>query len=357
MNGIRSGSTRADSRRRALAVAALACALTVGTTGAADAQLVGDVDVGVSERSTVPAYPCVPGGGTTTGAQGAVLVDKRPKQAGEVFYAAALVAPASNCFDQATTIEVVPPVGVELAISAATPVLCKYDDANGPPETVGAAEGCPQQAARGTYGFVLGRTAGPKAPLWDLLNKEPLQVSVPLRASRALAGSPSLSCGRRPGVDPPCRPEQVGDNLQVGYYVSGATSTWLVPNVGLTVAAATGAPAPATPTAAARVALAVPRALRMRRALKGIPVTVRLQSAAVVRARVSAGRLRGVRGGLIASATRRARAGTLKLRLKPTRKAARALRRKRLVVATVRVSVTPRGGTPQTASARVTLRR
>lgn len=347
---------RLRSRRRGarpLRGAALTIATTLALGSPAHAQLVGDVDVGVSERSTVPA--CTPGAGTTTGAQGAVLVDKRPKQAGEVFYAAALVAPASNCFAQVTTIEVVPPVGVELAISAATPVLCKYDDASGPPETVGPAEGCPQQALSGAYGFLLNRSAGPKAPLWDLLNKEPLQVSVPLRASRALAGQASIACGRSPGVSPPCRREQAGDNLQVGYYVSGATSTWLVPNVGLTVAGASTAAA--VPTATARVSLAVPRALRIRRALRGIPVTVRVPSAGLVRARVSAARLRGVRGGLIARTTRRAEAGTLRLRLKPSRRAARALRRARRVVATVRVTVTPTGGTAQTASSRVTLRR
>ena len=242
-------------------------------------------------------------------------------------------------------------------------MLCKYDDASGPPETITPAQGCPQQATQGAYGFLLNRSSGPRAPLWDLTQKEPLFVEFPLRASRPLTGLPAPSCGRTPNASPPCRPEQAGDSLQVGYFVAGSVDTWLVPHVGLTVAAApataTGAPAVtgAPVTGAARVSLSAPRALRIRRALRGIPVTVQVPGDAVVRAQVRAARLRGVRGGLIASVTRRAKGGTLKLRLKPTRKAARALRRKRLVVATVRVTVTPRGGAAQTATARVTLRR
>lgn len=350
-------STRARSRRRrALAIDTLACAFAWGATSSGQGQLVGDVDVGVSESSTVPAGPCAPLQATSTGAKGLVLVDLRPKRVGEVFYAGALVSSVSNCFSQVTSIEVVPPVGVELAISAASPVLCKHDDASGPPETLGPAQGCPQQAIRGAYGFLLNRTVGPDAPLWDLTQKEPLMVEFPLRSTRALVGVGSPSCTRTRNVDPPWRPEQAGDNLQVGYFVAGAIDTWLVPSVGLTVAAATSAPA-VTAAPAARLALKAPRALRIRRALKGIPVTVQVPGDAVVKAKVSASGLRGVRGGLIAGVTRRAGAGALKLRLKPTRKAARALRRKRLVVATVRVTVTPRGGTPQTATARVRLRR
>ena len=362
-----SSSTGARSARRpALAIAVLAGALALGATSQAQGQVVGDVDVGVVERSTVFGCPISGAPATTQGAQGAVLVDLRPKRAGEVFYAAALIGSASNCFSQVTSIGVVPPVGVELAISAATPVLCKYDDASGPPETITPAQGCPQQATQGAYGFLLNRTSGPRAPLWDLTQKEPLFVEFPLRASRSLAGLPAPSCGRTPNVSPPCRPDQAGDSLQVGYFVAGSVDTWLVPHVGLTVAAApapaTATPAPTGPPAAsgapaARASLAVPRALRIRRALRGIPVTVQVPGDAVVRAQVRAARLRGVRGGLIASVTRRAKAGTLKLRLKPTSKATRALRRKRLVVATVRVTVTPRGGAAQTATARVTLRR
>lgn len=68
-------------------------------------------------------------------------------------------------------------------------------------------------------------------------------------------------------------------------------------------------------------------------------------------------RVRGLNGGVIARVTKRARAGALKLRLKPSRRAARALRARRVVIATLRVTVTPTAGKPQTISARLRLRR
>lgn len=133
--------------------------------------------------------------------------------------------------------------------------------------------------------------------------------------------------------------------------MASSLDTWLVPHVGLFAAGGS-----AGATTLGGLSLRVPRTLSMRRALKGIPVTVRVPGAGVVRAEVRAARLRGVKRGLIARKTRRAtEAGALRVRLKPSRKARRALLRKRLVVATVRVTVA--GQTPQTASAAIRLRR
>lgn len=165
--------------------------------------------------------------------------------------------------------------------------------------------------------------------------------------------------------------------------MTGARDTWLAPNVGLQVHGTAGAQPPAAappnnttppsatrgPTATtpprqtsgtttpARLSLAAPRTLRMRQALRGIPVTVQVPTDAVVRAQLRTARLRGLRNGLIARVTRRAKAGALRLRIKPSRTAARALRRKRSVLATLRVSVTAPGAASRTATARIRLRR
>lgn len=111
----------------------------------------------------------------------------------------------------------------------------------------------------GTYGMALLRTSGSRAGLWQLEGMGPLVIDFPLRASRPLNGKPSLSCGRTANVSPPCRPDQAGANLQVGYNVTGARDTWLAPNVGLqvhgTAAAQTPAAAPpnnTTPPSATR---------------------------------------------------------------------------------------------------------
>lgn len=350
-------ATRAtlQRRHRGLAVALLAGALLSSMAPPARAQLVGEVDVGVSESSTIPGCPISGAQRSVVGTKAMSLAEAKVQQVGQVFYAAALVAAIDPCWPQVTSIEVVPPAGVELAISAATPVRCSYSDNQGPAEVVGPELGCPQQASAGAYGVLLNRT-GAQGPLWDLQGKEPLTVEFPLRSSRPLNGVVGLSCGRRANADPPCRPEQAGDQLQIGYFVASSLDTWLVPHVGLFAqGAATGTPA----TTAAGLSMTVPRALRIRRALRGIPITVQVTGDAVVSARVTAARLRGrgVRRGLIARVTRRAKAGALKLRLKPSRAAARALRRKRLVTATVRVTMTVRGQAPKTGSASIRLRR
>ena len=354
-------TTRAarQRRNRGLAVALLlAGALLSSLALPAQAQLVGDVDVGVSESSTIPGCPIGGAQRSVVGTKAMSLAEAKVQKVGQVFYAAALVAAIDPCWPQVTSIEVVPPAGVELAISAATPVRCSYSDNQGPAEIVGPELGCPQQATAGAYGVLLNRT-GAEGPLWDLQGKEPLTVEFPLRSSRPLNGVVGLSCGRRANADPPCRPEQAGDQLQIGYFVASSLDTWLVPHVGL-FAEGAGPTATGTPAATARrLSMSAPRALRIRRALRGIPITVQVTGDAVVTARVTAARLRGrgVRRGLIARVTRRAKAGALKLRLKPSRAAARVLRRKRLVTATVRVTMTVRGQAPQTASAAIKLRR
>lgn len=362
--------------RAPLLTAATVLAVLAAFAPTARAQV--EEDPGVSENTLIT--PCVYGGAPKIGVKALAMTQhdrsNRPK-VGDVFYANALVAAVSTaCVYQLTSIEVVPPVGVELAISAANPVRCVYDDTQGNRQTVTPAQGCPQQATPGAYGFKLDRS-GTSDGLWPLegptrpttLPWAALQIDIPLRSSRPLKAlaAGSVSCGRRLNFDPPCPPDRAADDLQVGYrVVDGYANPWLVPHIGLIVepgsAVAAAAPAPAATTAAPvagqpALSLGVSRSLPMRSALKGIPVTVNVPADGIVRVVLRTSRVRGLKGGLIARVTKRARAGALKLRLKPSRRAARALRARRVVIATLRVTVTPTAGTPQTVSARLRLRR
>jgi hypothetical protein len=297
---------------------------------------------------------------------------------GEVFYARLVVGDVSRCFNSLVGVEVVPPVGVELAVSAQAPIRCSYEVGQSDrPVPLTPAQGCGQQPGDG---FVYGprRLIGPgENGVWPLFGpgRDILVVEFPLRSSRPLRGSLVLPCPRRQG-EVACRPDLAGDNLQVLVLPSptAASGTWLAPFIGLVVepaptAAAPGAPAPApapttTPTggpapqAATRLVRA-PRSLRIARALRGIPVSVQVPAdGATVRATLSARGLRGIRAGRIATVTRRnVRAGRLDLRLRPSRAAARALRRTRRATLTLRISVSSAGAPARTSTARIALRR
>jgi len=320
------------------------------------------VDPGVSESSQVLLCGTDFFGGsgiTVEGAKGLVLLPvlPEPPKVGEVFYAIALIgAVADSCVGQLAHVEVIPPVGVELAISAQTPIVCEYGDGT-TTTPVPAAEGCPQAAATGQFGAALNRTTRADG-LWELPLGVSLALKIPLRSSRPLAGlgGGTPSCGRQRGAFP-CRPEQAGDSLQVASQViDGQGSPWLVPYNALTVAPGAGAtPSPMDSSVLLRRA---PRSLRIARALRGVGITV---AVAADRSTVTAelrARLRGVRRGLLARAkVRRAPAGDLRMRLRPSRPARRALRRAQRVTATLRVTVRPRGGGRQTATTRIVLRR
>lgn len=206
-------SHRSARRRRgldALIGSALITVLSAVVAGPALGQtsaLTGDVDVGVSETSTTTSCSISGPPRPVAGARASVLVEARPQAVGQVFYAEAIIASIDQCYQQNARIEVVPPVGVELAISPTTPVRCFYV----PVPAAGLAgeapaQGCPQQALMGTYGMALLRTSGSRAGLWQLEGMGPLVIDFPLRASRPLNGKPSLSCGRTANVSPPAGP-------------------------------------------------------------------------------------------------------------------------------------------------------
>ena len=288
---------------------------------------------------------------------------------GDVFYGALLAGDVGKCFSGKIGLEFVPPAGVELAISPQTPVRCYYA-ATATPDTLvelTPAEGCSQQPGDGfAYGprFLPGPDEGGTWPLYGA-GRDILRIEFPLRSTRPLQGTVTMpgGCDRPEGIA--CPPDRAGDNLQVLVLPipSGLGRKWLAPFVGLFVepGPAPGAGAPVPPPAGAPASpatraprLVAPRLVRISRSLRGIPIRVTVPAnRAAVTVTLTAGRL-----GRIATVRRRGvRAGRLRLSVKPTRRAARALRRARRVDATLRVTIRVSGRPAATASAKVRLRR
>jgi hypothetical protein len=293
-----------------------------------------------------------------TSVRAGMLVDPQdlPK-VGEVFYGGAMIAAVGGCSAKGIVPEVVPPVGVELAVSAANPVRCHYTLPDGSDTPI--TDGCPQQLQPGTQGGFSLAPGGNPANAWSDVGRVPgapdlsrpqleiLYFEFPLRASRPLTGLPGgPSCAERAARVGPCPRAGAGDFLQVPVkvFTLGGTPT-LTPAIGLFAEPGAGG-------AAGGRLVSAPRSLRIRRALRGIGVTVAVPAdGARVTATLSARRL-----GRIAVARRNsARAGTLRLRLKPTRRAARRLRRARAVTATLRVKIAVPGrpGLQETATIRL----
>ena len=370
---------RPNVARRATAVLAAASALAVGAAAPAAAEPTW-YD-GSSESSIVPlCFSGTPATGMV--AKAWLQADPAaPTRVGDVFYASVSAgAVGSGCVDQFVDPEIVLPAGVELAVSAQHPIRCYSDDiVTGARTEVAPAQGCGQAPAQGFHGLQLQNTSRADG-LWSLPAGKAIDIWFPLRSSRPLAGGLLLSpgCGR-PGANgggrPPCRSDQAGDNLQIGVWViDGYGDPWLAPQIGLQVAAGASAdvagttttapPAPTAttppagaraPAAAAPRLLTAPRSLRIRSALSGgIPVTLAVPAG---RARVTA-TLSAPRLGRLAVVRRSGvRAGSLRLRVKPTRAPARRLRRARTVTATLRVTVRVPGRRAVSASSRIRLSR
>jgi hypothetical protein len=293
---------------------------------------------------------------------------------GDVFYVRSVISRIGDgCgIDMLGHVEIVPPPGVTAAISGQHPVRCQWlDIATG---ALSAAGGCPQEVQEAVYGpgFDQLTPAGatPTYP-WRIAYRQALVIEIPLRSNRGLQGT-SPTCGRLEG-DPPCTaPSQSRDTLQFTIRMLDAwSSAWLSPYVPLFVDGA-GGPGAKTPNAGgggagtAGLLASAPRSLKLKQLLRGLPVTVNVAAAgSTVTAMLTASGLRRARNASIAKVTviaratrRRAKVGTLRLRLKPTRKAARALRRtKRALKLRLKVRVTPPAGKAQTATTRITVKR
>jgi hypothetical protein len=296
---------------------------------------------------------------------------------GDVFYVRSVIARIGDgCgIDMWGHVEIVPPPGVTTAISAQHPVRCQWlSIATG---ALTPADGCEQAPEQAVYGPGFDQlTPGGSTPTypWPIAHQQALVIEIPLRSNRGLQGT-NPTCIRYEG-DPPCGPNQSGDTLQFTIRMLDAwSSAWLSPYVPLFVhgsgSAGAKIPGASTPSGGAGAGKAgllasAPRSLKLKQLLRGLPVTVNVAAAgSTVTAKLTAGGLRAARSASIAKVTviaratrRRAKAGTLSLRLKPKRKAARALRRtKRPLKLRLKVRVTPPAGKTQTATTPITVRR
>jgi hypothetical protein len=276
---------------------------------------------------------------------------------GDVFYVRTIPGRVGNgCgIGMAAHVEIVLPPGVTTAVSSAHPVRCNSMDID--TGAVTPAAGCPRAAQQGVYGLAFDQAAGGSISPWELAYGQALIIEIPLRSSRRLAGT-SPSCGRAEG-QPPCAGARSGDTVQFAEkIIDGWASPWLSPYVALFVqdAGAGGGGAKSGLIASA------PRSVRIARLLHGVAITVRVaRGGSRVTAQLSTRGLRASaaeRTRLIATKTvRAAKSGTLKLRLKPSRKVGRVLRHVRRLSTTLSVRVTPPGGRGATARTHILLKR
>jgi hypothetical protein len=357
---------------RAAAVLVATAALLAG--GAAPAASAPNWNYGLPEETQEQTCASIGAGplvgtqtevGTSTRAGQLVDAQDIPK-VGEVFYGGVMIAAVGGCAAKNVIPEIVPPLGVDVAASAATPVRCHYTLPDGSDTQI--TEGCPQSPQPGTHGGFSLAPGGTPTNAWTGIGKIPgtpdlarpqleiLYLEVPLRASRPLTGLPGgPTCASRAIQAGPCRREDAGDFLQAAVQVfSTGDAPTLAPAVGLVVEAGGGGDGTATTTGPGARLLTAPASLRIRSALRGVPITVTVPANGT---RVTA-TLSALRLGRIASTRRtRARAGRLRLRLRPTRSAARRLRRSAALTATLRVTVRAPGARALTATARIRLRR
>jgi hypothetical protein len=372
---------RQMARTSVRAVAALLATPLLAAVAAAPAGAAPDWNFGLPEETQELTCASI-GAGPLVGTQTEVgtstragqLVDPQDiPEVGEVFYGGVMIAAVGGCAAKNVIPEIVPPLGVDVAASAANPVRCHYTLPDGSDTQL--TEGCPQSPQPGTHGGFSLAPGGTPNNAWTGIGKIPgtpdlarpqleiLYLEVPLRASRPLTGLPGgPTCATRAIQAGPCRREDAGDFLQAAVQVfsTGGAPT-LAPAVGLVVqpgggggdGGGGGAGSGPAGSPGAQL-LTAPRSLRIRSALRGIPITVTVPASnARVTATLSARRL----GRIAVTRRSRARAGRLRLRLKPPRSAARRLRRAATLTATLRVTVRAPGARPATASASIRLRR
>lgn len=256
-------------------------------------------------------------------------------------------------------IEIIPPSGTELAISAESPAFCGFD-------TLQDAAPCPVKTLAGDYGGTLladGRSGEPRVwPVSDGLNK--MRLHVPIRFKQELR-SYATSAERRCDAGP-CPADQSNGRVQFAVrFVPGNGGTPSAPLVttvgvagGIAPAAATptpgpgqqpGAGAPLAPPAPRRAALLVgrvPRQVTRATLRRGWALKLKAPAGATAKARL----LSGTRA-LVTVSRRAGRGGAVTLRLKAGTRALRRLGRS----AKLELTVLRRGTatTRQTVSLRV----
>ena len=343
-----------SDHRRAVAVFTVAAGLAAATPAAAAPEW----NDGLPEDHFTQTCESIGGGGGyreehSSQVKAGTFVDAQNiPRVGDVFYARVAMAAVGGCTDKSFVPEVVPPLGVEVAISAAHPVRCHYTLPDGSDTALG---GCPQTLQPGPHGGLSLAPDGNPNNAWTGVGKIPgtpaltrpqveiVYIEFPLRASRRLIGLPGgPTCVARAARTGPCGRDAAGDFLQVAVTVYDVSIPVLTAAIGLVVdAAGGGSPAPAPPVIPGaggkrRPLVSVARSMRIRSALNGIPLRVAVPADG---ARVTA-TLTAKRFGRISLVKRNGvKAGSLRLRMKPTRVAARKLSRASAVTASLRVTI------------------
>ena len=344
-----------NGNRRWKLVGAVAAVLSLATAAQAQAAL--EWHAGSIEQSSVGNCNFDPETGIIANAEFQSDPVQLPRT-GDVFYVRTIPGRVGNgCgIGMSAHVEIVLPPGVATAVSPAHPVRCNSMDIDS--GVVTPVAGCPRAAQQGIYGPAFDQNTGGSIAPWEIAYGQALIIEIPLRSSRRLAGT-SPSCGRAEG-EPPCTGERSGDTAQFAEkIIDGWASPWLSPYVALFVqdAGAGG------PRGTGGLIASAPSSVRIARLLHGLSIKVRVARAGSrVTAKLSARRgLRvsaGARTRLVASKTvRRAKSGTLKLRLKPSRKVGRVLRHVRKLSTTLSVRVAPPAAPAQTAQTHILLKR
>ena len=209
---------------------ALASAIGAAATGSASAAA--EWDYGLPEQAFEQTCQSIGGGGgyfeeVGTSTRTGMLVDRQAiPRVGEVFYGGVMIAAVGGCSDKSVIPEVVPPLGVELAVSPANPVRCHYTLPDGSDTQI--VEGCPQSPQPGTQGGLSLAPGGDPANAWVGIGKIPgtpaltrprleiLYIEFPLRSTRPLNGLPGgPSCAAHTLQTGPCPRASAGDFLQV----------------------------------------------------------------------------------------------------------------------------------------------
>lgn len=318
---------------------------------------------------------------------------------GQIYYVhTVFVALGNSCSGQYGYPELTLPPGTQLAIGAQTPVFCyALDFTQNPATATRDTVNCPQQPSSAVYGgqYGFGNTSGQNGGAWPMPQGKGWEIQVPVVSSGVLRGTAASPCdclrgytkmldGNSSPVLQPSEgvfveaapPPQGGGDQGGGDTGGGGDSpagpspqaphpdmpgSAMTPNSvpvdgGGTAGDGSGAgPVLAPPSVA--------RSLRLSRfASRGLPFTISIgEDGTRVEASLTAGGIRASarREMVIARVTRRrAGRGRLTLNLKPSRKAAKALRRKRVVRATLHVTVIgPTGMAHMLPPKRVTLKR
>jgi len=310
---------------------------------------------------------------------GYLMDPANPPRPGDLFYGhAAFAALTSACAgNMVAELDLVLPPGVSLAIDAAHPIRCYYQDADAPDKVVNPK--CPTRTVAGVLGPQL--PAGDGGGGWDLPPGRTFEVQFPLVSNRQLRGPAGGHCPRTVDeipfyVDHDCL-------ITAVHVIDGDTNPWLTPSEELFLGpppAAPPAPGPApkpgptptpgpkpTPTPTrAKLSLALTAGQHLRSVARARALSVTCSATAAGRCRVRATiagrqaralklpRARSATPYPLGSASRRlSEPGRATLRIRLARTTAVALQRAR----TVRVTLTATDGNGATGQRVVTLTR